>query len=262
MGILNFAHGAFFMVGAYVTAILLANASVPLPLFLLIGLIAGLVVGVIGLLSERFVFARLYNEGHVINLFASYAVMLILIGGAVWLWGTNIYFVQRPSELNGAVKVDLITVPTYNIFLIVVGFIVAVGIWALINKTTLGIQIRAVAHDRVTARALGVRAPLVGMSVFIIGGILAGFAGALAAPRVSVAPGLDAVFIIQCFVVVIVGGLGSIPGAMSAAILVGLVDSFLVTYLPEYAAYGMYILVAVVLLLRPQGLFSKAAIGH
>lgn len=257
MGILNFAHGSFFMIGAYALATILKGGHVSWPTFLLVALIGAAVVALIGVISERGIFARLYSEGHIVSLFASYALMLILNGLAILIFGASGIVAFRPTELSGAARFGTLVIPTYNIFLIAVGLVIAVGLWLLINKSPIGIKIRAVAHDRVTARALGVRAPIVGMTVFIIGGALAGLSGALAAPTTSVAPGLDTVYILLCFIVIIVGGLGSVPGALTAAILVGLVNSFLVAFAPAWSAYGMYILVGIVLLLRPQGLFVR-----
>ena len=144
-----------------------------------------------------------------------------------------------------------------RIGLTIAPFAALVALWWLLDRTMLGVRIRAVAHDRVTAAALGVRTRWVGAGVFFMGTALAGLAGALAAPQLTVAPGLDAVYIIQSFIVVIVGGLGSIWGAMAAAIGLGLVNSFLITYAPGWESYGMYIAIAIVLLIRPQGLFGR-----
>lgn len=258
MGVLNFAHGAFFMIGAYILVTLVAGHTLSLPAFIAIAIVAALAVGVLGFAAERVVFSRLYDQGHVTNLLGSYALMLLVTGAAILVWGTGIYNVPKPQGFAGAITVGSFTQPTYNIFLIIVGVVVAVGLWLLLERTTLGIRIRAVAHDRVTARALGVRATRVGIAVFILGSALAGFAGALDAPLLSTAPGLDTVFIIQSFVVVIVGGLGSMSGALIAAIALGLIDSFLVAYAPGWSQYGMYIAVAIVLLLRPQGLLGRS----
>ncbi|MDR1212601.1 MAG: branched-chain amino acid ABC transporter permease [Propionibacteriaceae bacterium] len=263
MGVLNFAHGAFFMFGAYCFAVMLAGQALSLPLFLLYALGAAAVIAVLGVLSERLVFARLYNSGHMINLLAAYALMLMLIGLSILIFGTTTYHVPRPSPFRGAVHIGTVPVPAYNLFVIAAGLVVAAGLWFLLNKSGLGMKIRAVAHDRTTARALGVRAPLVGMGVFALGCALAGLAGALDSPMISVAQGMDATFAIQFFVVVIIGGLGSTWGALFASLLVGLMESLLVYYAPAWSQYGMYILVVFVLLLRPQGLFVRGpAITH
>jgi branched-subunit amino acid ABC-type transport system permease component len=263
MGVLNFAHGAFFMIGAYCFAVMLSGQTVSLPIFLLIALGAALVLAALGVLSERLVFARLYNSGHMINLLSAYALMLMLIGLSILVFGTRIYYVPRPNPLRSAVSLGVISVPAYNLFMIVMGVAVAAGLWLLLQRTSLGVKIRAVAHDRVTARALGVKAPFVGMGVFALGCGLAGLAGALNSPMISVAQGMDATFAIQFFVVVIIGGLGSIWGSLGAALLVGIVESILVFFAPAYAQYGMYVLVMFVLLLRPQGLFVRGpAVVH
>lgn len=257
MGVLNFAHGALFAVGAYVLTTTLAGQAASLLGFIAAAIIGALVVGVVGLVSERLVFTRLYNQGHVINLLASYAIMLILDGLMVLTFGTGIYHSRPPSELTGALRLGSVVLPVYNVFLIAVGLVIAVGLWLLMDRTMLGVRIRAVAHDRTTASALGVRVRWIGAGVFVLGAALAGLAGGLAAPQLSISPGLDAVYIIQSFVVVIVGGLGSIWGALVAAVGLGLVDSFLIAYAPGWDAYGMYIAIAIVLLLRPQGIFGR-----
>ena len=257
MGVLNFAHGALFAVGAYVVATSLAGQTVGIGGFLLAALVGAVIVGALGFISERAIFSRLYAQGHVINLLASYALMLILDGLIIITFGPGIYQTRPPQELTAPLRVGGVILPSYAVFLIVVGLTVAVALWFMLDKTMLGIRIRAVAHDRITASALGVRTRWVGAGVFAMGTALAGLACALAAPQLTVAPGLDAVYIIQSFVVVIVGGLGSIWGALAASIGLGLITSFLITYAPGWEAYGMYIAIAVVLLLRPQGLFGR-----
>lgn len=260
MGVLNFAHGALFAVGAYVLVSVVGGTGTSLTVFVLAAILGALAVGLVGLLSERLVFARLYSQGHVINLLASFAILLALNGLIVLIWGTRIHTARPPEALSGAWELGGVLTPVYNVMLIVVGLVIAVGLWVLIERTPMGIRIRAVAHDRQTARALGVRVTWVGAGVFALGSALAGLGGALNAPLLSVAPGLDTVFIIQSFVVVIVGGLGSVWGALVAAIGLGLVNSFLISYAPEWSAYGMYVAVAIVLLLRPQGIFGRSTL--
>lgn len=257
MGVLNFAHGALFAVGAYVVASLLGGQTVGLGAFLIAALAGALVVGVLGFASERSVFTRLYNQGHVINLLASYALMLILDGIIIIVFGPGIYQTRPPSELTSPLRLGEVVLPSYAVFLVVIGLVVAVALWWMLDRTMMGVRIRAVAYDRQTASALGVRTRWVGAGVFAVGTALAGLAGALAAPQLTVAPGLDAVYIIQSFIVVIVGGLGSIWGALVAGIGLGLINSFLITYAQGWESYGMYIAIAIVLLLRPQGLFGK-----
>nr|WP_281370317.1 branched-chain amino acid ABC transporter permease [Microbacterium pseudoresistens] len=257
MGVLNFAHGALFAVGAYVVASLLGGQTVGLGAFVIAALAGALVVGVLGLASERTIFTRLYNQGHVINLLASYALMLILDGIIIIVFGPGIYQTRPPAELTSPLRLGSVVLPSYALFLILIGLVVAVALWWMLDRTMLGVRIRAVAFDRQTASALGVRTRWVGAGVFALGTALAGLAGALAAPQLTVAPGLDAVYIIQSFIVVIVGGLGSIWGALVAGIGLGLINSFLITYAQGWESFGMYIAIAIVLLLRPQGLLGK-----
>lgn len=258
MGVLNFAHGAMFALGAYLMATTLGGQSAGLGLFLLAALAGAAVVGVIGSASERTVFTRLYGQGHVINLLASYALMLILDGLMIIIFGSGIFQTRPPAELTSPLHLGPIVLPSYALFLVIVGLIVAVALWWMMDRTLMGVRIRAVAFDRETAGALGVRTRWVGAGVFALGTALAGLAGGLAAPQLTVAPGLDSVYIIESFIVVIVGGLGSIWGALVAGVGLGLVNSFLITYAPGWESYGMYIAIAIVLLLRPQGLFGRA----
>ncbi len=260
MGVLNFAHGGFFMIGAYVPVALIGGKTVSLPVFVVAAIAGALLLAFVGFLSERLVFSQLYNEGHVVNLLASYSILLIVNGGAILIWGTSLRTVAAPDILSGAVSLQFLTEPTYNLFIIAVGVLVALGLWLLLERTNVGIQIRAVAHDRTTARALGVRAGRIGTGVFVLGSALAGLAGALDAPLLSVAPGLDTIFIIQSFAVVIIGGLGSMMGAMTAAVMLGLIDAFLVSYAPSLSSYGIYIAVAAVLLFRSDGLFGRTSV--
>ncbi|MGP3536059.1 branched-chain amino acid ABC transporter permease [Microbacterium sp. RD1] len=258
MGVLNFAHGAIFALGAYIVASLLGGHTVGLAAFLVAALAGAIIVGALGLASERTIFTRLYDKGHVINLLASYALMLMLDGAIILVFGPGIYQTRTPQELTAPLHMGGVILPSYAVFLVIIGLVVAVALWWMLDRTMVGVRIRAVAHDRVTAAALGVRTRGVGAGVFFLGTALAGLAGALAAPQLTVAPGLDAVYIIQSFIVVIVGGLGSIWGAMTAAIGLGLINSFLITYAPGWESYGMYIAIAIVLLVRPQGLFGRA----
>lgn len=258
MGVLNFAHGAMFALGAYLMATALGGQSAGLGLFLIAALAGAAIVGAIGSASERTVFTRLYGQGHVINLLASYALMLILDGLMIIIFGSGIFQTRPPAELTSPLHLGPIVLPSYALFLVIVGLVIAVALWWMMDRTLMGVRIRAVAFDRETAGALGVRTRWVGAGVFALGTALAGLAGGLAAPQLTVAPGLDSVYIIESFIVVIVGGLGSIWGALVAGVGLGLVNSFLITYAPGWESYGMYIAIAIVLLLRPQGLFGRA----
>ena len=257
MGVLNFAHGGFFMVGAYLVVLILAHDAVGISSFLLAVGAAAAAVAVIGLVSERGIFSRLYGAGHITNLLASYALLLIINGAVAFSFGPSSRTVESPAVLSGAVRVGDLAQPRYNLFLIAIGIVVATGLWLLLERSSMGCRIRAVAHDRTMARALGIRASRVSVGVFVLGSALAGLAGGLGAPVVSVGPGLDAAFVLQSFAVVIIGGLGSISGALVAAIALGVVDNVLVNYAPGLSGYGVYLTVGVVLLVRPNGLLGR-----
>jgi branched-chain amino acid transport system permease protein len=256
MGTLNFAHGAFFMIGSYMLVTLLGGDPTSVATFLLAALAAGAVVAAIGAGSEVTVFRRMYGKDHVITLLASYALLLMLEGATREVWGTRPRTQEGPGWLAGSVEVLGARVAKYDLGLIVVGALVAIGLAYLLQRTRLGREMRAVAQDRTMALALGIRARRVAVAVFALGGALAGIAGALTAPLVTIDSNLAVAFVLQSFAVVIIGGLGSVRGALLAALLVGLVNSALVSWASSIAGFSLYIAVAAVLLIRPQGLFS------
>jgi branched-chain amino acid transport system permease protein len=256
MGTLNFAHGAFFMIGSYMLVTLLGGDPTSVATFLLAALAAGAVVAAVGAGSEVTVFRRMYGKDHVITLLASYALLLTLEGATREVWGTRPRTQEEPDWLAGSVELLGARVAKYDLGVIVVGALVAIGLAYLLQRTRLGREMRAVAQDRTMALALGIRARRVALAVFALGGALAGIAGALTAPLVTIDSNLAVAFVLQSFAVVIIGGLGSVRGALLAALLVGLVNSALVSWASSIAGFSLYIAVAAVLLIRPQGLFS------
>jgi len=253
--ILNFAHGAFFLIGAYVLATQLTSTS--LGSFVITVLFAGLVVMLIGMACEFFVFRRLYAAGSQVSFLGAFALFLALQGAAQLVWGDNPRTAQYPADLSGATEILGAFVSVYDVAVMAVGAAVAVGLFLMLNKSSLGSRVRAVAQDRVMATALGIRAPRVSLIVFAIGSFLAGAAGALTAPVTSVDMSLAASYIVPAFVVVIVGGLGSIQGALLAALLLGVMESVLFRYATWMTGFSYYLLVAVILMFRPQGLFGS-----
>jgi branched-chain amino acid transport system permease protein len=257
MHILNFAHGAFFMLGAYVLVSVLSGGQVSFALFLLAAVAAALVVGATGALSEIGALRHLYNRDHVITLLATYSLLLILEGAAHLIWGATPRSQRLSAEVAGSVQVAGIRTPVYDLFLILTGGLVALGLLYMLKRTHFGMMLRAVAEDNVMAQGLGVQARKVQIMVFVLGSALAGFSGALTAPLIQINTGLAHTFVIQSFAVVIIGGLGSLGGAMVGALLIGLAESMFVSYAPAFAGFSLYLAVAVVLLLRPQGLLGR-----
>lgn len=260
--ILNFAHGAFFMLGAFVIATVLGGQSVNLPLFLLAALAAAGALAAIGVVSETVVFRKLYGQDHMIPLLASYALLIALDGLALLVWGNRPRSQAAVQGLGGSIQMGDIRVATYDILLLSIGLIIAVALFVILQKTRVGKIVRAVSIDEQMARALGVPARKVQVGVFAAGAALAGLSGALMAPLVSVDVGLAPTFAIQSFAIVIIGGLGSIGGALGAALILGIADSLAVNFAPGLSGFSLYIAVALVLLLRPQGLAKKRVGGH
>ncbi|WP_020659100.1 branched-chain amino acid ABC transporter permease [Amycolatopsis benzoatilytica] len=254
MRVINFAHGGFFMVGAYVTTLALRGQVPGFWAYLGAALLAGIVVAVLSAVSEEIVFRWLDPSQHMLSLLASYALSLVIAGGAIELWGSAAKTQPQTPVLSGTWNLGGVLLARNDIFMIVIGLLLGLGLWALLNRTPFGKQAIAVSGDPVMAEALGIRVRWVAIGVFAAGGVLAGLAGGLASPQYSIGPGLDQQFVLESFAVVIVGGLGSIGGAFGAALLLGLLESVIAVYAPSLSGYAFYVGMAVVLMLRPQGL--------
>lgn len=262
IGVLNFAHGSFFVIGALLATTVIGTGLPAIPTFALAVLAGAAAVAVLGLVTESTVVRRLYRGDHITMLLATFAVLLIVEGAAELLWGTTPRSVSRPEALSGSTRILGATIPVYDIVLVVIGVLVAAGLFLLINKSAFGRSVRAVAQDSVMGEAVGLNTKRVMLLVFGLGSALAGLAGALIAPNVSVSPTLGHDFILQSFAIVIIGGLGSVTGSLVAALLVGVAEAFAVAHAPELAGFTFYILVAVVLLVRPRGLLGSAKLGR
>ncbi|RZI93572.1 MAG: branched-chain amino acid ABC transporter permease [Microbacterium sp.] len=261
IGVLNFAHGALFVLGALVATTILGTTVPGIPLFALAMLACAVVVGVLGLVLERLVVRRLYKADHITMLLATFAILLILEGLAEAIWGNVPRNVKRPAELAGTVELFGARLPVYDFLLIIVGAVVAIGLWLLIQRTRFGRSVRAIAQDSTMSEAIGLNSRMTMLLVFGLGSLLAGIAGALMSPNVTVTPQLGHAFVLQSFAVVIIGGLGSIWGSLVAALLVGVVEAAAAQFAPGLTGFTFYILVAAVLLVRPQGLLGGAKLG-
>jgi branched-chain amino acid transport system permease protein len=271
MGIINLAHGSLYMIGAYAGA-LTASATGSFLLAIPAGLAAA---GLAGIVIEYVVMRRLYDRDHLDQVLATYGLILFCNEAITIAFGRQPLFVQIPPALSGAVEV-IPGVP-YSVFrltIIVVGLLLALGLLVLITRTRIGMLIRAGATHRDMVRALGVDIRLLYTLVFGLGALLAGFAGVMAGPLLSVQVGMGEQILILTFVVVVVGGVGSIKGAFFGALIVGLVDTMLRAFVPGIvralvanvseadalaaglSSMGVYLLMALVLLVRPQGLFA------
>ncbi len=255
MGIINLAHGAFYMIGAY-----LAYWLVGLTDNLLLAILLGIPIAVaVGLVIERLLMARLYDRDHLDQVLLTYGLILILNETQKILWGSDFHGVPVPEVLAGSVPLtDNQAYPVYRLFISLVCLGVAVGMWLVIARTRLGMMIRAGASNREMTSALGINIGRVFAVVFALGVALAAFSGMIGAPVSSVYPGMGDRVLIISFVVVVIGGIGSVKGAFIGALLIGLADTFGRVLVPDFASMVIYALMALVLLWRPQGLFGRA----
>ena len=255
--IVNFAHGSFFMLGAY-----LAYSIVGLLPFGLLGfwgavLLAALIVGLVGALIEFALLSRLYRAPQLFQLVATFALVLIIQDVALWIWGAEDLVGPRAPGLDGAVRILGEAIPEYDLALIVIGPLVLLATWLLFYRSRWGVLVRAATEDREMLAALGVNQRWLFTSVFFVGSFLAGLGGALQLPRESVSLLMDLNVIAEAFVVVVIGGMGSVPGAYLAAVLIGELNAFGVLWLPEITLVLPFLVMAAVLIARPWGLLGK-----
>jgi branched-chain amino acid transport system permease protein len=252
MGVVNLAHGSFYMLGAY-----LAWSLSSLTGSFTLAVIGGALLSVVfGLALERVLFRRFYDRDHLDQVLLTFGLIYVFEELRSILWGDDVHGVQVPDLLSASIPLtDTLSYPVYRLFISGVCVALAAGLYLLISKTRLGMKIRAGAFNRDMAEALGVNTTLVHATVFAIGVALATVAGIVAAPVSSVYPNMGAQVLIMCFVVVVIGGIGSVRGALIAALLVGLVDTFGKVLLPQLAGMLVYMLMAAVLLWKPEGLF-------
>ncbi|MFZ6645946.1 branched-chain amino acid ABC transporter permease [Undibacterium sp. TJN25] len=255
MGVINLAHGSFYMLGAYMAYALA-------PLFggqFLLQMAAGVALSVVfGFVLEWVFFSYLYQRDHLQQVLMTYSLILVFEELRSLLAGNDVHGVKLPEWLSGAIPLgDLMKYPVYNLFASATCIVVAIGLYYVVNRTRLGMMIRAGASNRDMVRGLGINIRLLYRIVFAAGVALAALAGMIAAPVTSVYPGMGGQILIICFVVVVIGGIGSISGALIAALLVGFVDTFGKVLFAQYSGLSVYLLMAVILIWRPQGLKSK-----
>ena len=255
MGVLNFAHGSLFMLGAYLSMQFVRWVG-----SFWIGLLLGPpVVAGLSIVLERFLLRPLYGRDVSFQLLLTFGVMLFLDDGVRLIWGAAYHVVNPPSILAGVIPFFSQSYPIYRLFLVVIGPLVGIALWAFFAFTRWGKILRAAAMDRQMAEIVGVRVPVVFTAVFGFGAWLAALGGALAAPHQSVGPAMGERIIIESFIVVVIGGMGSFPGAFVGALILGMLNSFGTSFLPDVQMALPYILLAVVLLTHPRGLFGAEA---
>ncbi|WP_026155475.1 branched-chain amino acid ABC transporter permease [Paracoccus sp. N5] len=256
--IVNFAHGAFYMVGAYV-ALSILRVTGDTDLGFLLGVLgSGVVMGAIAFVVERGLLSRLYDKEHMLQLLFTFALVLVIKDIVKMIWGTGQYSIGAPPFLRGAVNLGITYYPKYMLFLCALGPIIAIAIWFFMERTRWGRILRAAREDRVMLNALGIDVKMVYSGVFVTGAALAAMGGALAAPRSAVDPGMDALVIIDAFIIVIIGGLGSLLGSFVGALILGFLTVMGSIYLGEWVIVASYVMMVVILLVRPWGLFGKA----
>lgn len=255
--ILNFAHGAFYMVGAYVSYSLIRSFEGWPGSFWFAVVGATLVLGVLGVIVERTMLRHLYDRDHTHQLLFTFALVLLLGDLVRGVWGTSILSIPYPDGLRGSMDFGFASYPRYRLFLLVFGAVMAAVLWFLMTRTRWGRQIQAATQDREMLGALGLNVPFIYASVFALGSALAGLGGALAAPAISLDPGMDAEIIVMCFIIVIIGGLGSLGGALLGALILGQMTVFGIVFFPEIEIVLVYLLLVAVLIIRPWGLLGR-----
>lgn len=254
----NIAHGSLYMIGAFaafsVSSIVGGVGSAGFWLSLLV---APLIVALVGLIAERGLFCHLYEREHLMLLLFTFALMLIFGDLVKIVWGAEYKSVTAASMLQGFVLIFDVPIPRYNLFLLIIGPLVAIGLWLFVSKTRLGRIALAAAVDREMVGALGINVSWVFALAFAIGCFLAGLGGALVAPMVSITQGMDHTIIMEAFLIVIIGGLGNMWGALVGSLIFGVTHSLGVLFWPQFAIVFPYAAVVTVLLLRPKGLLKS-----
>jgi branched-chain amino acid transport system permease protein len=256
MTVVNFSHGAFYMLGAYFGVFLIGMTSS----FWVALVVAPLMVGVFGLIVERFLIRPLYGRSIDDPLLLTFGLSLVLVEAVRIIWGKIGLTLDPPSALDGAVNLGFTVFPIYRLFVIAVTLAVLVALWLFLERTPIGLVIRAGSRDPLMVRALGFNLGRVWLLVFGIGAGLAGLAGILAGPMRGAYAEMGITIVIESFVVVVVGGMGSLAGAVVAGLLIGQVVSLTTFFAPKLAEIMVFVFMAAVLLVRPSGLFGEAGL--
>ena len=262
MKIVNVTHGSFYALGAYAgasfTGAWLARGYPPMLSYVVLLVAAALVTLVFAPIIERGILRFMYARDEVVILLITYALFLILEDTIKLIWGVNPYFVAEPYALLGSFNIGGLPYPTYNLIMVGLALVAGGGLVWLLRGTRVGKLLMVVIHDPELSRAMGINVDRYYLATFTFGSMLAAIGGSFTAPTVSVVPGLGVDVIVLSFAVVVIGGLGSLPGAALGAVIVGLVRSASVHYAPQLELFVIYLVMALVLAFRPRGLFSLA----
>lgn len=260
MKILNVAHGAFYAWGAYAAAYSIGlaadNGWPDWSGFVLIFVSAILVGIVLGTIIERLILRKMYHEEEVLIVLATFGIFLILEDVILLVFGVNPYFAYQPMALLGSVKMGGIIRDVYSLTLFGLALVVAIGCWYGLNRTKWGKLLSVVIFDREISLAMGINVQMVYLVTFVVGATLGALGGAYIAPTISVAPGFGIDVIVLSFAVVVIGGMGSIPGALIGSLMVGILRAIAVHKFPEFELFVIFGVMAAVLMIRPEGLFA------
>jgi branched-subunit amino acid ABC-type transport system permease component len=253
LDVVNLAHGSFYMLGAYAgLALIAATGSFWAALVL-----APLLVGAIGALVERGCLRPLYRRSPLDQVLLTFGLIYLFEDLVKWIWGGRIRSIPPPDLFAGSVDLGGLTVPSYRVFVIVFGLVMAVVLWLLVERTRLGAIIRAGVFDAEMTAGLGINIDRVFTGVFAFGAALGGLSGVIAGPIQSAYPAMGASILVPALIVVVVGGLGSLKGSLAGSLIIGQAETFGKAWFPEAAMMIIYVVMALVVLLRPQGLFGR-----
>ena len=262
MKIVNLTHGSFYALGAYAAASFtgawIARGYPPMLSYAVLLASAAIITLVFAPLIERGILRFMYAKDEVVIMLITYALFLILEDTIKLIWGVDPYFIAEPYGLLGSFEVGEMTYPTYNLILVGIAVASGGGLTLLLQGTRVGKLLRTVIHDPEVSRAMGINVDRFYLITFTFGSFLAALGGAFTAPTVSVVPGLGVEIIVLSFAVIVIGGMGSLPGAALGALIVGLVRSAAIHYAPAVELFVIYFVMALVLAFRPRGLFSLA----
>jgi len=262
MKIVNLTHGSFYALGAYAAASFtgawIARGYPPMLSYAVLLASAAIITLVFAPLIERGILRFMYAKDEVVIMLITYALFLILEDTIKLIWGVDPYFIAEPYGLLGSFEVGEMTYPTYNLILVGIAVVAGGGLTLLLQGTRVGKLLRTVIHDPEVSRAMGINVDRFYLITFTFGSFLAALGGAFTAPTVSVVPGLGVEIIVLSFAVIVIGGMGSLPGAALGAVIVGLVRSAAIHYAPAVELFVIYFVMALVLAFRPRGLFSLA----
>ncbi len=254
--IINFAQGAMYMLGAFIALLALKFLGINYWFALILVPIA---VGIIGVLMERFLIRPIANQDHLYSLLLTFGIALIIQGSFTHAFGSSGLSYSIPDQLKGGIRLPFMYLPNYRAWIIIVSIVVCVATWWMIEKTKLGAYLRAGTENPQILQAFGINVPLMVTLTFGFGVALAGFAGVMAAPIYSVSPDMGSNLLIVVFAIVVIGGMGSIAGAIITGLTMGVVEGLTKYFYPQASSTIIFLIMVIVLLLKPAGLFGKEA---